>query len=161
MLWTLYKPACRNRRNAPIKNAGQAYAVAYAYDLADRVIGIVYPDNYPSGRIVTYVRDAQGRVTSVTTNQNATAAMVTLAQNIAWQPFSGLVSSMTYGNGLLETDTYSLDYEINRLLVQNGAASVQDNVCALLLSKVDAKPRRRTPGPISRQRARPWRLRRA
>jgi hypothetical protein len=36
---------------------------------------------------------------------------------------------MTYGNGLVESDSYSLDYEINRLLVQNGAASVQDNVC--------------------------------
>ncbi len=105
--------------------AGQSYAVGYAYDLADRVSTITYP----SGRIVTYVRDAQGRVTSVTTKQNTTSAVVTLASGIAWQPFSGLVSSMSYGNGLTETDTYSLDYEINRLLVQNGAASVQDNVC--------------------------------
>ncbi len=105
--------------------AGQSYAVGYAYDLADRVSTITYP----SGRIVAYVRDTQGRVTSVTTKQNATAAVVTLASGIAWQPFSGLVSSMTYGNGLVESDTYSLDYEINRLLVQNGAASVQDNVC--------------------------------
>jgi len=39
------------------------------------------------------------------------------------------VSNMTYGNGLVESDTYSLDYEINRLLEQSGAASVQDNVC--------------------------------
>jgi RHS repeat-associated protein len=105
--------------------AGQSYAVGYLYDLADRVSGITYP----SGRIVSYVRDAQGRVTSVTTKQNAAAAVVTLASGIAWQPFSGLVSSMTYGNGLIESDTYSLDYEINRLKVQNGAAIVQDNVC--------------------------------
>jgi hypothetical protein len=36
---------------------------------------------------------------------------------------------MADGNGLIEADTYSLVYEINRLQVQNGAASVQDNVC--------------------------------
>jgi len=81
---------------------------------------------YPSGRIVTYVRDAQGRVTSVTTKQNATAAVVTLASGITWQPFSGLVSGMTYGNGLTEADSYSLDYEVNRLLLQNGPTSLID-----------------------------------
>ena len=79
-----------------------------------------------SGRIVSYIRDAQGRVTSVTTQQNATAAVVTLASNIAWQPFSGLVSSMSYGNGLTEPDTYSLDYEVNRLLLQNGPTALLD-----------------------------------
>ena len=105
--------------------AGQTYAVGYTYDLADRVSQITYP----SGRLVNYVRDTQGRVTSVTTKKTAADPTVTLASGIAWQPFSGLVSSMTYGNGLIESDTYSLDYEINRLLVQNGATSVQDNVC--------------------------------
>ena len=37
---------------------------------------------------------------------------------------------MTYGNGLTETDTYSLDYEINRLLVANGATSLIDRTHA-------------------------------
>src|SRR5450631_1483460 len=96
------------------------------YDLADRVSQITYP----SGRIVSYIRDVQGRVTSVTTKQTATAAVVTLASGIAWQPFSGLMSSMTYGNGLTEADTYSLDYEVNRLLLQNGPTSLLDRTHA-------------------------------
>ena len=108
-----------------LANPLHALGRADAYDLADRVTQITYP----SGRLVNYVRDAQGRVTSVTTKQNATAAVVTLASGIAWQPFSGLVCNMTYGNGLVESDSYSLDYEINRLLLQNGATAVQDNVC--------------------------------
>ena len=105
---------------------GQVYTVGYLYDLADRVSQITYP----SGRIITYVRDAQGRVTSVTTKQNAAAAVVTLASGIAWQPFSGLVSAMTYGNGLTEADSYSLDYEVNRLLLQNGPTSLIDRTHA-------------------------------
>ena len=106
--------------------AGQVYTAGYQYGLADRVIGITYP----SGRIVAYIRDAQGRVTSVTTKQNATAALVTLASGIAWQPFSGLVSAMTYGNGLTEADSYSLDYEVNRLLLQNGTTALIDRTHA-------------------------------
>ena len=85
---------------------------------------------YPSGRIVAYIRDAQGRVTSVTTQQNATAAVVTLASGITWQPFSGLVSAMTYANSLVEADSYSLDYEVNRLLLQNGPTSLIDRTHA-------------------------------
>ena len=36
--------------------AGQVYTVGYLHDLADRVIEITYP----SGRIVTYIRDVSG-----------------------------------------------------------------------------------------------------
>ena len=46
--------------------------------------------------------------------------MVTLASGIGWQPFSGLVIQMRYGNGLFEADSYSLDYEINRLWMRDG-----------------------------------------
>jgi YD repeat-containing protein len=45
---------------------GQAYTVAYVYDKADRVTQITYP----SGRIVAYVRAADGRISGVTTKQN-------------------------------------------------------------------------------------------
>ena len=61
------------------------YAVSYTYDLADRLTTMTYP----SGRIVTYMRDAQGKITGVTTKANATAAVVTLASNVKWQPMGG------------------------------------------------------------------------
>ena len=59
--------------------------MTYTYDLADRLLTMTYP----SGRIVTYVRDAQGKITGVTTKANATAAVVTLASNVKWQPMGG------------------------------------------------------------------------
>lgn len=52
--------------------SGVSYQVNYVYNLADQVTQITYP----SGRIVIYGRDAQGRITGVTTKQNATAATV-------------------------------------------------------------------------------------
>jgi YD repeat-containing protein len=63
---------------------------------------------YPSGRIVTYVRNAQGQITGVTTKANATAAVVTLASNVKWQPnlagFAGGADDV-FGAGNLGTAT--------------------------------------------------------
>ena len=56
---------------------------------ADRVTQITYP----SGRIVNYVRDTTGRITSATTKQNAAAAVVTLASGIVRQPQSNIVQT--------------------------------------------------------------------
>ncbi len=46
-----------------LTGAGTAKTIAYAYNAADNLTQITYP----SGRIVSYVRDATGRITSVTT----------------------------------------------------------------------------------------------
>lgn len=74
------------------------HVTQYEWDLADRLTGITYP----SGRIVAYVRDAMGRVTSVTTKANASAASVTLASNITWRPMAGT-------QGILERGSSSPD----------------------------------------------------
>jgi hypothetical protein len=42
---------------------------------------------YPTGEIVTYVRDSLGRVTSVSFKSNAGSSAVTLASAIAYEPF--------------------------------------------------------------------------
>jgi YD repeat-containing protein len=99
---------------------GQAYTVAYVYDKADRVTQITYP----SGRVVTYVRAADGRISGVTTKQNATAAVVNLASSIVYQPLSGVVQSMVYSNGLNDFNSFTPDGEIDVLGTYNGAASV-------------------------------------
>nr|WP_271204348.1 RHS repeat-associated core domain-containing protein [Methylopila jiangsuensis] len=69
--------------------SGTVYATAYTWDLADRLTSITYP----SGRVVTYQRDALGRVTGVTTKANASAPVQTLASGVAWRPMAGYASS--------------------------------------------------------------------
>jgi len=69
--------------------------LAYTYDLADRIQTITYP----SGRIVTYTRDAHGRVNKVTTQANASAAAVTLIYGMNYKVM-GPMYSATFGNGL-------------------------------------------------------------
>ena len=100
--------------------SGQAYAVAYLYNLADQVVQVTYP----SGRIVLYGRDAQGRITGVTTKQNAAAASVNVATPINYQPMSRLVQQLWYGNGLNDWNTYTLDHAIEVLGVYDGATNV-------------------------------------
>lgn len=78
--------------------------VTWSYDLADRIATITYP----SGRIVTYVRDTKGRVSSVTTKASGTAALVTLASGITYEAF-GPLASATYGNGLSLTQDWGTD----------------------------------------------------
>ena len=100
--------------------AGQAYATAYAYNAADQVTQITYP----SGRIVDYARDAQGKISGVTTRQTVASASVDVATGITYLPMSNLVQSLTSGNGLAEINTYTQDLAINVLQVADGATDV-------------------------------------
>ena len=54
--------------------ATQVYTTTYEYDLADRITKV----NYPSGRIVTYSRDTDGRINQVTTKQNTVDGSICL-----------------------------------------------------------------------------------
>ena len=71
---------------------------AYAYNLAGNVTQITYP----SGRIVSYSYDSQGRISGVTTRASSNAPVVTLASGVTYEPF-GPLASLTYGNGLVMT----------------------------------------------------------
>ena len=73
-----------------------AAQLAYAYDLADRITQITYP----SGRLVKYDYDSEGRVSSVETKATASVGTwTTLSNAYAYEPF-GSVKAMTLGNGL-------------------------------------------------------------
>ena len=78
--------------------------LTYSYDAAGRVQGITYP----SGRIVSYARDTLGRVTSVTTQANASAPVVTLVSGITYEPFGSMLAA-TYGNGLSLVQSWGND----------------------------------------------------
>jgi YD repeat-containing protein len=100
---------------------GIAYDTAYDYDLADRLTRMTYP----SGRIVTYERDALGRVAAVTTKADALAPEVPLAADIAYKPF-GPVAALDYGNGQAAELAYDLDYRLTDLATSDGFTPVQD-----------------------------------
>ena len=72
--------------------AGIVYTVGYAYDADGNVTQVTYP----SGRAVIYARDSLGRILGVTTQKDAASPVVTLASNVAYQPF-GPLQSLTYG----------------------------------------------------------------
>jgi RHS repeat-associated protein len=96
------------------------YTTSYLYNAA----GLVTQVTYPSGRIALYARNSLGQVTSVTSKQNATAALVNVATAIAYAPMSNLVTAMTHGNGLVTTAGYDLDYRLSTLQLKNGPANV-------------------------------------
>ncbi|MEZ5901186.1 MAG: hypothetical protein R3D51_17030 [Hyphomicrobiaceae bacterium] len=79
---------------------------------------------YRSGRIVLYDRDSVGRINKVSTKQNSGASSVTVIDNVTYQPISNLIKSLTYGNGLAETDAHTQDYEQSQCTVTNGATTV-------------------------------------
>lgn len=99
---------------------GISYKTAYSYDLADNVTSITYP----SGNLITYNRDALGRITSATYQPSANGVTTTLANNLTYDPF-GPLTGLTYGNGLASTFTYNQDYLLTSI-VTGGNSQVQN-----------------------------------
>ncbi|MFZ5929835.1 MAG: RHS repeat domain-containing protein [Pseudomonadota bacterium] len=87
--------------------AGKSYSTQFAYDAADNLITLTYP----SGRSVSYARDALGRVSGVSTKLDASAPPVTVASSITYAPF-GPLTGLTFGNGVALTQTYDQDYRL-------------------------------------------------
>ena len=79
--------------------------LSYVYDLADRITQITYP----SGRLVGYVRDTKGRVTTVQTKATAgTASWTSVASAIQYEAF-GSLKQATLGNTLSMTQAWGND----------------------------------------------------
>ncbi|VAV97660.1 hypothetical protein MNBD_ALPHA04-538, partial [hydrothermal vent metagenome] len=99
-----------------------AAVLAYGYDLGDRISEITYP----SGRAVRYLRDAKGRVNSITTRASPAATWTTLTSGMTYRPF-GAVESVSMGNGLLVSNDRGLDGRLKaRRLGAVGAAALSD-----------------------------------
>jgi YD repeat-containing protein len=69
-----------------------AYATSYSYDATGRLTGMMYP----SGRQVSYMLDALGRIQQVNTVKDET--LQTIVSAVAYRPF-GPAQSFTFGNG--------------------------------------------------------------
>lgn len=86
--------------------AGHTYLTQYGYDLNDRMTSITYPN----GRVVNYVRNTLGQVTSVTTTPAGGSAQ-TIASNLSYLPF-GALEDMIWGNSLNLNQTFDTDYRL-------------------------------------------------
>ena len=79
------------------------HTTAYAYDAA----GDISSMTYPSGRTVTYGRNAIGEITSVTSDKSG--IQKSIVTGASYEPF-GPVSELTYGNGVVFDYSYRTDY---------------------------------------------------
>jgi YD repeat-containing protein len=99
--------------------ANNLYATSYSYAGGNRD-----SITYPSGRIVTFTRNALGQITSVTTKRNSAAPSENVATNIAYRPMSNLINLLNYGNGLSLAQSFTADYRANTIQVKDGATSI-------------------------------------
>lgn len=80
---------------------GTSYTTVYAYDSANRITAIAYPN----GRQVHYTRDILGRIQSVSTTANGVATV--LSSNRSYRA-DGLLAMQSMGNGLTDIRQYDL-----------------------------------------------------
>jgi RHS repeat-associated protein len=96
--------------------------LAYTYDLADRITQVTYP----SGRIVDYVRDTKGRVSTVRTKASAgVPAWTELMTSMEYEPFGSLKQGI-YGNTLSFTADWGNDGRLasRRVYKTSGGANI-------------------------------------
>jgi RHS repeat-associated protein len=105
---TLYYDARGNLIHKRSNSYGGIKDTRYAYDADDRLTQMTYP----TGRIVTYGRDALGRITGVTTTVSGQVS--TLASGIEYLPF-GPMTAWQLGNGVSVSREFDLDYRISTL----------------------------------------------
>jgi len=97
----------------------QNYEIIYADDGTGEITGMTYP----SGRIVSFVRDTAGRVTDVQTRDNSGSPLQSILSDINYLPFGPLTSG-TFGNGHGLLVSYDLDYQIKT--IKTGGGSIVD-----------------------------------
>lgn len=101
--------------------SSQSYATGYTYDGS----GHILTETYPSGRIVTYTRDALGRIAGITTQQNSGATVISIAASSAYEPF-GPLAGFTFGNGLVASFMFDQDYQLTGITAASGTTTVQN-----------------------------------
>ncbi|MHB8742699.1 MAG: RHS repeat-associated core domain-containing protein [Sulfuricaulis sp.] len=84
---------------------GYRFDTRYSYNLADRLMSITYP----SGAVVNYTRDADGRIqtVSVTPPGGSATAVIT---NLTWQPFGPPITYTFAQGGQTLTKTFDQNY---------------------------------------------------
>lgn len=84
----------------------------YKYSVA----GLLEEITYPSGRVVRYERDDVGRIEAIFTRENIDALEKAVVSGVTYLPF-GPANYYHYGNGLIHSIEYDLDYRASKILV--------------------------------------------
>ncbi|EAR11071.1 RHS repeat-associated core domain-containing protein [Reinekea blandensis] len=94
----------------------QTYTTLYFFNS----VGQLEQMQYPSGRLVNYTYDNQGRLAGISTQASAGATVQPVVTDLHYLPF-GPTSGFTYGNGLTQNFQYDLDYRLTDIVsnVQN------------------------------------------
>ncbi len=129
---------CYNRLGQPVRKvqsitSGPNLTLGSTYNAANRTIAMTYP----SGAIVTYLRNAKGQITGVSAKPTAAAAQVTMVSNVTYLPF-GPLNTLTFGNGRVLTKAYDQNYNIDKVsdnsttgLSEDSTVNVMGNITAI------------------------------
>jgi RHS repeat-associated protein len=112
---------------------GLTFTTAYTYDLA----GNVLTATLPSGRTITYTRNANGQASGV--SAVISGSSVNLASSITYLPF-GPLNALTYGNSRTFSATYDQDYNpTNRTVstIYNHTYDTDDNGNIIQIGSTD------------------------
>jgi RHS repeat-associated protein len=130
---------CFNRLGQPVRKvqaitSGPTLTLGSTYNAANRTIAMTYP----SGAIVTYLRNAKGQITNVSAKPTAAAAQVTLVSNATYLPF-GPLNTLTFGNARVLTKAYDQNYDIDKVsdsatdgLSEDSTVNVMGNITAMV-----------------------------
>lgn len=97
------------------------YAIGYAYDLADRLMAI----DYPNGTRVEYSRDALGRISAVRVRPTSGGTLTTVVSSITYQPFG---PAMTYAFAA-GSQSLSLTHDQNYWVTDVGGSVLNLHFC--------------------------------
>jgi RHS repeat-associated protein len=84
-------------------------STSYSYTSAERLSGIIYP----SGTAVSYVRDGDGRIQSISVTPPG-GSTSTAVSGVTYMPF-GPVSGYTFGNGQVVSRAYDYNYRLTAI----------------------------------------------
>lgn len=111
-----YDPSGNLVRKVQGVAGGSTLTTAATYSAAGRLIAMTYP----SGAIVTYLRDVNGQIERIDASPSPGSSPIEIVSNVAYLPF-GPLASMTFGNGRILTRVFDKNYGID--LVSDSAAS--------------------------------------
>jgi RHS repeat-associated protein len=111
---------CYDRRGNVVRKVqqvtqGATLTTGATYNAAGKLVAMTYP----SGAVVTFLRDANGRVSRVDAQPTAGAAQVNLVSGVTYAPM-GPVTAITFGNGRRQDRAYDRDYGIDAITETNG-----------------------------------------
>src|SRR5207245_2500209 len=99
-------------------NGTKTLRTKYSYDAASRIASITYPSN----AVVSYRRDAAGRISGVSAKPPGKTSAAVLS-GMTYLPF-GPATAFTFGSGVSETRAFDLDYRLGNLTDTGSGSSL-------------------------------------